>query len=295
LTSRAQAVTIRMTEPRTPQREGTKRMIRAAILMRVVVAIVLISAGAEANVGHSCLVGPLPDAPLTPTFSFDSKGDALGDKAHFEVWRQPCTDGSGLSAVLVRITPLVGNEQVCSDSWTVIQNGTQIDVAMRLSPTGREFCNDVFAPTTVIVVREAGESPFEESRAFTLNYESLTGHSQVSLPPVGPQPPTIGIVAKGCTACKVGFLAGFSARIANSGGNVALTLKGGVRFPDGAVFGLLSDEFVVPAGQETEFDMFSGPVPGDLPQGTYVLEAAILDATFGTLISRNVLVVTLTP
>ena len=81
----------------------------------------------------------------------------------------------------------------------------------------------------------------------------------------------------------------------NSGGEVSLELRGGVRFPDGAVFGLLSEAFVLPAGHETEFDMFSGPVPAEIPLGTYVFEAAILDPTFGIPISRHSIAIVLTP
>jgi hypothetical protein len=271
-------------------------MMRAA-LFSAMVAFVLVSARADANVSPSCLGASLPNTPLSPTFSFDSKGNSAGDKVHFEAWRQPCIDGSGQSAVLVRMTPLAGDELICSANWAVVQNGIRIEMAPRLNPLGESFCTVVTTPATIIVVvPDSGQSTaFDESAAFTLIHKSISGTSQVAVPPAGRQPPSIQIIAKGCTACQVGFLAGFSARVTNRGGDVPLTLRGGVRFPDGTVFGWLSDDLLFPAGHEAEFDMFSGPIPDKIPAGTYVLEAAILESTFGATISRHVILVTLTP
>src|SRR5262249_43849512 len=121
------------------------------------------------------------------------------------------------------------------------------------------------------------------------------GNSQVVVPAAGPHPPTLQVIAKGCTLCRAGYVAAFAAHVTNSGGDVPVELRGGARFPDGRVFGLLSNDIVFPAGHEAEFEMFSGAIPAEIPVGTYVIEAAIIDQTFGMTISRHSIAVQLVP
>lgn len=264
-----------------------------AVILSAVVATVVASTGADANVGPSCLVEPLPNAPLEP-FAFDSEGDGRGSTTHFEVWRQPCADDSGLLAVLIRMTPLNGFEDICYIRWRIIQNGIQMDADTRDSPTGASFCQQLLTQTTLILV---SPKPFDESGAFTLVYKSGDHETpQVSLPAIGPHPPSIQVLAKGCKGeCQVGFQAAFSARVTNTGDETPIMIRGGVRLPDGQVIGLLSEDLVFPAGQVAEFDIFSGVVPPDLPPGLYVVEAAIIEPTLGATISRHSVLVTLTP
>ena len=75
-------------------------------------------------VSPTCLPGPLPTNPRPPVYSGNAAW--FQDQMRFEVWREPCTDGSGRVATLLKVTPLSGQPFVCSPSFTVIQGACSL-------------------------------------------------------------------------------------------------------------------------------------------------------------------------
>jgi hypothetical protein len=107
--------------------------------------------------------------------------------------------------------------------------------------------------------------------------------------PPGPPIPDVKIALEGCSPCRAGDVAKITLNFANPGPERTLELKAVAHFPDGVtVVQLVSPhgEFVVPPGDSIlEFDDIT--LSEDLPLGTHVLEAALLDPAHGLSLSRH--------
>ena len=106
------------TAPTFQPKEPTMTKLR--IVLALLVALVL-PVAAEA-VSDGCLPTP-PTTPVPPvvaenvSWGFGSPADRL----RFEIWRQPCLDGSGV-ALLLRASPLSpGPGYFCDDNLAVLQ------------------------------------------------------------------------------------------------------------------------------------------------------------------------------
>ncbi len=80
----------------------------------------------------------------------------------------------------------------------------------------------------------------------------------------------------------------FHLHVVNPGGALPVELKAGLRLPTGGTFTLLDAhvEDVLAPGEE-DIPLASIVVPAEAPNGTYVVEAAILEPTFGATRSRH--------
>src|ERR1043165_9957741 len=80
----------------------------------------LMGTGPAEALSSSCLPGPFPATPQAPTFGLDLTS-VFGDAhAHLDLWRQPCTDGSGEAVALARITPISTNPSLCEFDLVIL-------------------------------------------------------------------------------------------------------------------------------------------------------------------------------
>jgi hypothetical protein len=117
--------------------------------------------------------------------------------------------------------------------------------------------------------------------------------------PAAVPPPTVTVLALGCTTCHPGDTLGFEVRITNPGGPMVVELKTGARLPDGSTVTILGRyvEKTLGAGVTEIIPLFSGFVlpAGIFPAGGYTIEAALLEPDLGGTITRHSLTLTLAP
>ena len=166
-------------------------MTKLRIVLALLVALVL-PVAAEA-VSDGCLPDPFPTTPTPPvvaeniSWGFGSPSDRL----RFEIWRQPCLDGSGV-ALLLRASPLSpGPGYFCDSNLAVLQGGHQFNtVQAKTCRTRSGYCNGIYIPKTFLLeVEPSGGVLFDESRAFTLVGVGSPQSFQIAVPAAGTTPP----------------------------------------------------------------------------------------------------------
>jgi hypothetical protein len=275
------------------------KSVLAALALTVILTMPFTTADA---LTPTCLPSPLPATPTLPTYSLDMYFRLFGDHAVGTIWRQPCEDGSGQVAVLIRLTPVTVNPSVCWLDIMVVQDGTQRSAALSTPTSNFYYCETLTVPTTVVLVSIGTEAEgFDETAAFTLLYNGLPvtaveiPAAAGSPPPAGP--PTLTILSLGCIACRTGHGLGFALHVANPGPPVLVELKTGARLPDGSIVTILgrhAEEVIVPGVTVIPLVPRFVP-PAAIPPGTYVIEAAILEPDLGVTISRHGVPLTVLP
>ena len=140
----------------------------------------------------SSIINPRP--PVFSGMAADSDAQML-----FEVWREPCTDGSGQVVLLLKVTQMSGSPLVCNVDFTVIQGGQQYTSVILFQTSGGRldsFCAYVLVPTITLIL-EQFPSPlqFDELQTFALIHDGgSAGLSRLEvgaaeLPPPPPPPP----------------------------------------------------------------------------------------------------------
>lgn len=273
----------------------TPRRVVLALVLRIGLFASAVPAAAE------CLVpGLLPATPVQPVLSVDVSH--FSHRFRVYLWRQLCEEGSdaGERALYARITPITANPVVCS-FVTLIQNSRQIDAALRTGSNGATLCGTLFTATTFLIAPLKENPRFDSAQAFTFIFRGDGDEfALLEVPAAGPpppSPPTVTVVATGCTACRIGDLAEMHLHFVNPGPARVVELKLGSRFPDGVTSALFLGRYVehtVPTG-ESDLLVLGITVPGGLPFGIYVIEAAILDPDFGTTLSQHAVTASLVP
>jgi hypothetical protein len=241
-------------------------------------------------ISPGCLPGGLPTTPgpeaVARTFGWGSS-----DYFHGDVWRVTCADDPNTVALLFRAIPQIGEPFVCSGSFDIIQGGQQLTVRFEQTPGSfLSFCDDLLVATTVAIERHLG-APFDPKGAFTLVFDGISaGNQSLEVPAVGGSTDLgITVVSTGCNPCSAGQTATFHVHVVNRTGRLAVELRAGIKFPNNgpqvAIFDLCT-ETVLETGEQ-DIPLASIVVPGNVPNGTYTIEAAILDPIFGTTLSRH--------
>ena len=227
-------------------------------MTRLLTALAVLSTVLFATPAYAVIHGCLPDplpAPTAPLFTRDVQ--KFSEQMHLEVWRVPC-DGS--FALLMKVTPLSERPVLCESDFSILQGGAPFafDLADASTPG---FCDQLLAPRTFSLVPTP--PAFDLAAALTILFDSLSGVSTflalevaVAVPP-----PTVTVRALGCTTCSPGDTLSFDVRITNPGGAVVVELKTGAR----------------------------------LPNGSYTIEAALLEPDLGVPFSRHSVTLTLVP
>jgi hypothetical protein len=272
-------------------------MTKLRIVLALLVALVL-PVAAEAF-SDGCLPNPFPTTPVPPVFAqnvswgFGSSPDRL----RFEIWRESCLDGSG-AALLLRVTPISpGPAYFCDDNLQIIQGGQQFNtVDAKLLLTDPGYCGGVYTPsaTFALQVEPSGGIPFNESQAFTLVGVGGPRSFQMEIP-ASASSPSLTLQALGCTTCHPGDTLGFQVRIVNPGPPMLVELNTSARLRDGSVVTIQDGEGLLPSGV-TVIPVFTGLVlPGGIPQGTYIIEAVLLDPDLDEPISEDSEALTVAP
>jgi hypothetical protein len=241
---------------------------------------------------QECLPNPLP-APTAPVFSRDVQ--KFSEQMHLDVWRVPC-DGS--YALLMKVTPLTQGPLLCESDFSILQGGAPFAFALA-DASSPGFCDHLLAPRTFSLVPKP--PAYNVAAPLTILFDSLSGMSSfVALDvPVAVPPPTVTVLALGCTTCHPGDTLGFEVRITNPGGPMVVELKTGARLPDGSVVTILGRyvQKTLAAGVTELISLFSGFLltPGIFPTGDYTIEAALLEPDLGVTISRHSVGLTLLP
>jgi hypothetical protein len=281
-----------------PEMGGSVRMPpREAQMKRLLLAcmFLMLATVAEAEVPPTCLP-TLPTSPSAPLFTLDVAAD--DDHIHLEIWRQPCPDGSGRLAVLIRATPTSTVPYLAGGFFTIVQGGVQIKGRLRINTSTTEsFGADLLGPTT-LVLTEASGSPttFTEEDTFVLIWEGLPD-VQIEIPAQSPPPPVVHIVMTACNPCKIGDFAELHLHVSNPGPPRPVEVKAGSHFPDGVTTFVFLGRYVemgIPAG-ESEILIPGLTLPTGLPFGTYTIEAALLEPDLGTTLSRHSVTAQLVP
>lgn len=256
---------------------------RVVLIVALMVASWLGTSSPTEALPTTCFVPPLPAIVQAPTFTMDVF--FAGERGRLDVWRQACQDGSGELAVLVRVTPITPKVFVCSLEFSITQNG--VDFQGRATTTtsagsAPQFCSDVTSPTTLLLFESPGAPDFRERASFTLTYN---GAPVTSMPVPAP---TVVVTPTGCTDCGVGDPIGFRAHVTNGGPAIAVELKTGIRLPDGSAISFGDYVQVLAAGSETDVVLVAPTVTAaGVPQGTYVVEAALLEPILGINWTRS--------
>ena len=265
-------------------------MFKLRIVLALLVALVL-PVAAEA-VSDGCLPTP-STTPVPPVVSDDISWGfgSPSDRLRFEIWRQPCADGSGI-ALLVRVSPLSpGPGYFCDGNLAVLQGGHQFDtVQAKDLENVLGYCNGLYVPKTFLLeVEPSGGVLFDELRAFTLVGVNSPQSFQIAVPAAGttPSPPSLTVQATGCTTCHPGNTVGFRVEIINPGPPILVELKTGARLPNGSLVPIQDEEGVLPTGVTVIPVFASFALPAAVPPGIYAIEAEILDATLGVTISED--------
>jgi hypothetical protein len=264
-----------------------KRLLFASTLL-------VLATVAEAEVPPTCLP-TLPTAPGSPLFALDVAAD--DDHIHLEIWRQPCQDGSGQLAVLIRATPTSAEPFLSGAFFTIVQGGVQTKGRLRINTSTTEsFGDDLLGPTSLVLTEASGSlSTFTEEDTFVLIWDG-SPDVRIEVPAQSPPPPVIQVVVTGCNPCKIGQFAELHLHVTNPGPARLVEVKAGSHFPDGNVFVFL--------GRYVEMEILTGEsnimipgltLPAGLPFGTYTIEAALLEPDFGTTLARHSVTATLNP
>jgi len=255
-----------------------------------VLSIVLFVTPAFAVI-QRCLPNPLP-APTAPVFSRDVQ--KFSEQMRLDVWRVPC-DGS--FALLMKVTPL-STVFLCESDFSILQGGAPFEFALADASTPG-FCAPLLAPRTFSLVPKPPS--YDVAAPLTILFDTLSGMSRFAALDVAAAvpPPTVTVLALGCTTCHPGDALGFAVRIDNPDGPTVVELKTGVRLPDGSVVTILG-RFVqktLGAGVSETILLFSGFVlpAGIFPAGAYTIEAALLEPDLGVTITRDSVTLTLLP
>ena len=256
-----------------------------------VVSTVLFATPAFAVI-QGCLPNPLP-APTAPVFSRDVQ--RFSEQMHLDVWRVPC-DGS--FALLMKVTPLSMGPVLCELDFSILQGGAPFAFALA-DASAPGFCAPLLAPHTFSLVPKP--PAFDLAASLTILFDTLSGMSRFATLEVAAAvpPPTVTVLALGCTTCQPGDTLAFSVRIDNPDGPTVVELKTGARLPDGSVVTILGRNVqkTLAAGVSETISLFSGFVlpAGTFPAGAYTIEAALLEPDLGVTISRHSVTLTLLP
>jgi hypothetical protein len=260
----------------------------------LLLAVLVVTSEADA-LSPTCLPAPYPATPQAPVFELDLV--SFGAQAHLELWRLPCTDGSGQTAALVRFTPVSQAPATCNFDFVLIQDGQQFGTRLRKTPTQTVICETLFIPVTYLLFEESGAPiTFNAAATFTLISDEET-IQQVSVPAISPSvvPVALTVVATGCTTCHPGNTAGYNLSITNPGGPMPAEIKGGLRLPDGTVVGIIDQEQTLPSGATVIPLVPTTVVPGGLPSVDVIVEGALLEPELGTTLSRDAATLQLRP
>jgi hypothetical protein len=261
------------------------RILSRKAIVVIGCSLLLGLAGEAHAISAGCLPGGLPATPGP-----DAVGRAFAwfdEVFRGDVWRVACADNPNQIALLLRITPLNSTPFICSSSFTLVQAGQQIDPVILQTPSSSSFCTDLLVATTFSLERRGGP-PFDPKGAFTLAHDSdIVRTLDV---PAGGGAPELGItvVSTGCNPCRAGQIATFHIHTVNPGAPLGVDLRAGLEMPNNASVALfdLCTVTVVESG-EHDIPLLSIIVPGNVPNGTYTVEAAILDPIFGATLSRH--------
>ena len=253
---------------------------------------------AEAISG-TCFAGGLPASPTPPVVGAEVLWDwGVPDRYRIDVWRVACQDGTGV-ALLLRATPITPDPFVCGGSLTLLQNGMQIQAALRQTQPS-EFCGELGVATTFSLERQSSSGPaFDNTLTFTLGIaQGTAGHTTLYVPGNGPASElSIQVIVTGCNPCKVGDFAKVHLHVTNPGPAGAVEVKAGSRFPDGVTNFVFLGRYVeleIPSG-ESDIDIPGLVLPAELPFGTYTIEAALLEPDFGRTLARHSVTAALDP
>jgi len=135
---------------------------------------------------------------------------------------------------------------------------------------------------------------------FAFSYRTDVRWEIWGTPPIGPPPapPSITVLATGCTTCHTGDLMAFIARLVNPGPSVNVQVKGGARLPDGSIIGALGHDYeaTLTAGQTLDIPIAQNfPTPAVAAAIDVTIEAAILEPELGVTISRHNVIVHVQP
>ncbi len=254
--------------------------------MKLAMMVAVLVLFATPAIAAECILDPLPTVPVNPTFGMDVQSTST-DWFRIDLWRQPCQAGS--ETLLIRITPITAAPFVCGPNFHFVQDGVQYAVFLRTSfSTISSFCDNLFAATTFVPVASTGPPPLDITQAFSLVYSTLF---TLDVPAEGgpaTAPPSLTLIATGCTTCHPGNLVAYEIHVTNPGRPVLVELKTGVRLPNGSTASILGRhlEQSFPTGT-TVIPLVSAVLPSGLPSGTYTIEAAILELELGVTISRD--------
>jgi hypothetical protein len=256
-----------------------------------VVSTVLFATPAFAVI-QRCLPNPLPP-PTAPVFSRDVQ--RFSEQMHLDVWRVPC-DGS--FALLMKVTPLSMGPFLCESDFSILQGGAPFEFALA-DAFAPAFCAPLLAPQTFSLVPK--QPAYNIAAPLTILFDTLSGMSRFATLEVAAAvpPPTVTVLALGCTTCQPGDTLSFVVRIDNPDGLTVVELKTGARLPDGSVVTILG-RFVqkaLGAGVSETISLFPSFVlqAGAFPAGAYTIEAALLEPDLGVTISRHSVTLTLLP
>lgn len=246
----------------------------------------------------TCLPGPLPMTPLPPVFTINRSG------VEIDIWRQACTDGSGQTAALARITPSQNSPSfVCSSQFVLIQNAAVVPGRITLNLSGQAFCSNLAVPATFYLLENFLEVPLNVAQPFTVLYTppGSATLSQLEIPAPGPLPagpPSIAIIPTGCTTCHSNGIMGFNVQITNPGSAMIAQIKFGGRLADGTIVAVLGADHqeVLGAGQTIVVNaMPAFTLPNNLPTADVQMEAAVVEPQLGVTLSRTTLTVHMLP
>lgn len=275
-------------------------MLRVGLLAISSLAVLVTPRAVLSLPPATCIPQPLPATPLQPTFTMNVlEGGSVPEASSLVLWRQPCQDGSGQTAVLVRISPVTTGPFVCSASVIIIQDAIQRAGRFKVVPTAEQagFCGSLFVPSTFFLVEAAGTPALDTTGPFTLIYNG-SPVTQLAIPAAGtvaPPPPSVLVVATGCTTCHSGQVVGYRMDFTNAGPPLVAEIKGGARLPDGSILAFVNHVVTLPTGASTLPLVPSQALPGGLPTIDLLVEAAILEPALGVTLSRHSVTLHLLP
>ena len=270
------------------------------LILGVALLIVLLAWSVAEAVTANCAPNPLPAEPSagTPSYTFNPLTFS-GKSLVLKVWRHTCADTAPEIVILMRATPGILNDGpfLCDPLLRAIQNGAQYTTALR--PTAGDnfssFCDTLLVPTTVLIAFQSIQPTFDKGAAFRLVYNTSYFLDVPIASTQPPPPPSLTIVATGCTTCHSGQTVGYRLDFTNGGPPFVAELKGGARFPDGTGLSLLNQVTTIPVGASSLTFVPSQALPGGLPTIDLTIEAAILDPIFGVTLSRGTATLHLLP
>jgi hypothetical protein len=269
-------------------------LIRATLFALVLVVVSWLTPSPAHADGTGCLPAPLPSTPLPPVFSRDVQ--RAGEQSHLDLWRQPCPGGGWI--VLLRVTPITSGAFICDFSFTLVQGPSQFDILLTNQDETFGFCDSLFVPETFYVAPDGPD--YDPQQAFTLLFDTVTGSPRfaaLQVAAAGPAtpPPTITVVATGCSPCRGGQFVGYVMNITNPGPVMAVELKAGARFPDGSILALVNTLATLPNGSLALTLVPVQALPAVVPSVDLLVEATILEPKLGVTLSRHSVPLHLSP